>query len=228
MMSVGRGARMLDLDWCNIDYVLMDMDGTLLDKYFDDYFWETYVPKAYAKRYGISWEDARAILLEKYKSQEGSLNWTDLDYWSEVLSLDILQLKDQISYLIKMHPYVPDFLEFLREENKKSFLVTNAHPKTIELKLKKLGISCYFTEILSAFDAGFPKSSERFWEKAEDYLGFLKNKTLFIDDEESALEVASRYGIRYLLHKVNPGLKKVADPSKFPRIASFKELLPSD
>ena len=28
-----------------IKYVLLDMDGTLLDKYFDDYFWEHLVPE---------------------------------------------------------------------------------------------------------------------------------------------------------------------------------------
>jgi len=34
--------------WDEIDCVLLDMDGTLLDKYFDDYFWEHYVPEIYA------------------------------------------------------------------------------------------------------------------------------------------------------------------------------------
>jgi FMN phosphatase YigB (HAD superfamily) len=28
-----------------IKYVLLDMDGTLLDKYFDDYFWEHLLPE---------------------------------------------------------------------------------------------------------------------------------------------------------------------------------------
>lgn len=214
------------LDWDSIDFVLLDMDGTLLDKSFDDYFWETYVPKAYAEKFDISWEDAHAVLLEKYKSQEGSLNWFDLDYWSEVLKLDIPRLKEEISSLIKVHPYVSGFMEFLRKENKKRFLVTNAHPKTIKLKLNKTGIGPYFTEVLSAFDVGFPKTSGRFWESAEDRLGFLRDKTLFIDDEEVALEAASKYGIRYLLHKVNPGFKGVSSPNKFARITFFKELLP--
>ena len=35
--------------WDAIDCVLLDMDGTLLDKYFDDYFWEHYVPEVYAR-----------------------------------------------------------------------------------------------------------------------------------------------------------------------------------
>ena len=31
--------------WQEVDWVLLDMDGTLLDKHFDDYFWETLVPR---------------------------------------------------------------------------------------------------------------------------------------------------------------------------------------
>ena len=213
------------LDWNSIEFVLLDMDGTLLDKGFDDYFWETYVPKVYAEKYDISREDAHKVLMEKYKSQEGNLNWFDLDYWSEALGLDIVQLKEQISSLIRIHPDVPDFLEFLKKGNRKGFLVTNAHPKTIKLKLNKTGLGPYFTAVLSAFDVGVPKHSGRFWEKAGERLGFIRDKALFIDDEEVALEAASKYGIRYLLHKVNPGFREVSSSNKFIQIAFFKELL---
>ncbi len=34
----------------DIRYVLLDMDGTLLDKYFDDYFWEHLLPEKYAEK----------------------------------------------------------------------------------------------------------------------------------------------------------------------------------
>ena len=40
----------LESFWSQVDHVLLDMDGTLLDKYFDDYFWETYVPEVYANK----------------------------------------------------------------------------------------------------------------------------------------------------------------------------------
>ena len=39
--------------WDDITWVLLDMDGTLLDKHFDDYFWETLVPQEYARRQGM-------------------------------------------------------------------------------------------------------------------------------------------------------------------------------
>lgn len=37
----------IDIDWQNVDTVLLDMDGTLLDLAFDNYFWQKLVPETY-------------------------------------------------------------------------------------------------------------------------------------------------------------------------------------
>ncbi len=57
-----------------IDFVLLDMDGTLLDKHFDDYFWEHLVPEKYAEKNNISFEAALDNLYRKYKHHERTLN----------------------------------------------------------------------------------------------------------------------------------------------------------
>ena len=69
-------------DWKNIDTVLLDMDGTLLDKYFDDHFWEEYVPSQYALANGISEDQAKEDLMPRYRSREETLDWADLDFLS--------------------------------------------------------------------------------------------------------------------------------------------------
>ena len=97
-------------DWNSIDTVLLDMDGTLLDKHFDDYFWEYYVLEIFAEKNDLTSLEARKELLTRYKNIEGTLAWTDLDYWSEKLGLDIPALKLKINHLIQVHPYVIDFL----------------------------------------------------------------------------------------------------------------------
>ena len=47
-----------------IKYVLLDMDGTLLDKYFDDYFWEHLVPEKYAEKNYITFGKAKEELFK--------------------------------------------------------------------------------------------------------------------------------------------------------------------
>jgi FMN phosphatase YigB (HAD superfamily) len=123
-----------------IRYVLLDMDGTLLDKYFDDYFWEHLLPEKFAEKKNISFGRAKEELLEKYRAHEGTLNWTDIDFWSREVQIDIPALKEQIKHLIEVHPHVEDFLKMLKRRRKKVFLVTNAHYKVLDIKLKKTEI----------------------------------------------------------------------------------------
>ncbi|MEK6584147.1 MAG: HAD family hydrolase, partial [Nitrospirota bacterium] len=134
--------------WNNIDTVLLDMDGTLLDKYFDDYFWERFLPEQYAKKYNVATNEAKQQLLSRYKKEEKTLAWTDLDFWSKEFDLDIPALKEQVHHLIAVHPHVEDFLKFLRTKGKRIYLVTNAHYKTLDLKLRKTEIGKYFDSVV--------------------------------------------------------------------------------
>lgn len=43
----------LNIDWQAVDTVLLDMDGTLLDLAFDNYFWQKLVPETYGEQQGI-------------------------------------------------------------------------------------------------------------------------------------------------------------------------------
>ncbi len=209
-----------------IKYVLLDMDGTLLDKYFDDYFWEHLVPEKYSEKHGISFGRAKEELFKKYKHHEGTLNWTDIDFWSRELNLDIPALKEQIRHMIEVHPHVEDFLRTLRKQKKRVFLVTNAHYKVLDLKFKKTELGKYFDAAVTSFEMGFPKERIEFWQKAERRLGFDKEKTLFIDDTEEILKTAREYGIRYILHKAKANSKIKPKLSKeFMHIFDFRELM---
>jgi 5'-nucleotidase len=210
----------------DIKYVLLDMDGTLLDKYFDDYFWEHLVPEKYAEIHNITFGRAKEELMKKYKVHEGTLNWTDLDFWSNQLDIDIPAMKEQIKHLIEVHPHVENFLKMLRKEKKKVFLVTNAHYKSIDLKFKKTLIGKYFDAVLTSFDTGYPKEDIKFWEVAEKRLKFDKGETLFIDDTEEILKTAKKFGIKYILYKARANSKvKPGRSNDFMHIIDFDELL---
>ena len=143
--------------WDDIDTVLLDMDGTLLDKYFDDYFWEKYVPQKYAEKNSLTPEEAETRLLTKYKSVENTLQWTDLNYWTSQLDLDIAGLKGEIKHMIQVRSDVIPFLKHVKTLGKKLCLVTNAHSTTLAIKLKETGIAPFFEAIICSEEVGAAK-----------------------------------------------------------------------
>ncbi|MEN8140949.1 MAG: HAD family hydrolase [Thermodesulfobacteriota bacterium] len=218
-----------EIDWAEIDTVLLDMDGTLLDKHFDDYFWETHVPEVYAAKNKINPLQAEEDLLALYKAEEGRLNWTDLDFWSDKLGLDLATMKEALNHLIVVHPYVCEFLEFCRSQNKDVHLVTNAHPKTLAIKMAKTGLTAEFTSIICADELGLAKEEDGFWESLASRLEFAKDRCLLADDNEAVLEAAHRFGLDHLVFVSKSSSRKpVRHSGKFPSIIFFKELLPEE
>lgn len=209
-----------------ITHVLLDMDGTLLDKYFDDYFWEHLVPEQYANKHNITFGKAKEELLKKYKAHEETLNWTDIDFWSRELGLDILALKEQIHHLIEVHPHVEDFLKLLRSQGTKIYIATNAHDRVLALKLRKTEIGKYLTGAITSAEMGLPKEKPEFWQRAENKLGFHREKTLFVDDTLAVLRTAEQYGIKYVVYKAKGNSKVPPGHSPdFATVMDFSELM---
>jgi putative hydrolase of the HAD superfamily len=170
---------------------------------------------------------AKKILFKKYKKHESTLNWTDIDFWSEEVDIDIPALKEQIKHLIEVHPHVEDFLKMLRRQKKHLYLVTNAHYKVLDMKLKKTKLGKYFNAAITSFEVGHPKEELAFWKKLQKQIGFEKDRTLLIDDTEAVLQTARRFGIRYIVLKSVPSSKTgpEAITSDFPTIKDYSELM---
>ena len=214
-------------DWRAIDTVLLDMDGTLLDRHFDDHFWLEHVPKRYAAKHHLPLDDAKKLLYALFRSQERTLNWTDLDYWSDRLGLDIPLLKEEVDHLIAVHPGVVEFLLFLRQQGKQSWLVTNAHSKTLNLKMRKTRLGPYFTGIISAHDLGLPKEEHAFWGRLQERIPYDPDRTLLGEDSETNLDTAEAFGIRYLYYVSRYSSTVPPLPStRFASIRYFTDLMP--
>ena len=215
------------IDWNTIDTVLLDMDGTLLDRRFDDHFWLEHVPARWAAKNGTSIEHARNHLYTLFNSQENTLNWTDLDYWSDRLKLDIPLLKQEVDHLIAVHPFVVEFLLFLKQHRKAVWMVTNAHSKTLELKMKTTRIGHYFDGIVSAHQVGLPKEDDRFWGALQRFITYDPPRTLLGEDSETNLTTAERFGIRYLVYVSRfSSLVPPRASSRFASIEFFSSLIP--
>ncbi len=216
----------MTFNWDEITWVLLDMDGTLLDKHFDDYFWETLVPQEYARKKGLPLAEARQEVFARYRREEGTLNWTDIDFWSRELDLDIPALKESIRHIIEVHPDAEAFLKFLKSQGKWVALVTNAHYKTLDLKMKETGLAHYFDEVIASFDIGRPKEAEGFWQILKERLGFDPGRTLLVDDNADVLKAAQRFGIKYLLYKAMSSSQAAPENhTEFPSLFSFFELM---
>ncbi|CCE25615.1 GMP/IMP nucleotidase [Methylotuvimicrobium alcaliphilum] len=214
------------IDWKKIDTVLLDMDGTLLDLNFDNHFWLEFVPLKFAEKTGVSVETAKYQLEPRFKSMEGKLEWYCLDYWSEVLELDIAGLKAEIAGLIAVLPHVTEFLEKVRQSSKNLFLVTNAHRSSLDLKMEKTCLQPFFDAIICSHDFGFPKEQPGFWRLLENHQSFDKQRTLLVDDSLAVLNSARQYGINYLISVSKPDStrsKRLID--EFPAIEDFRELM---
>jgi putative hydrolase of the HAD superfamily len=215
------------IDWNNIDTVLLDMDGTILDRHFDDHFWLEHVPVRWSQSNKTTLEYAKEHLYSLFRSQENTLNWTDLDYWSDRLQLNIPVLKLEIEHLIAVHPYVIDFLQFLKQSDKTVWLVTNAHSKTLDLKMKTTKIGPYFDGIISAHQVGLPKEDGHFWKELQNFISYDPKRTLLGEDSETNLTTAENYAIQYLIYISRYSSKIKPKPSeRFPTIDYFNKLIP--
>ena len=216
-----------NFSWDEIDTVLLDMDGTLLDKHFDDYFWEVYVPEHYSLLHDISVEEAKKQLLGRYREVESTLEWTDLEYWSHELGLDIPELKMRVNHMIGVHPYVVEFLEFCLSARKKLYLITNAHSRTLSIKLEKTSIGPWFDRVICAEEVGLAKEDPEFWRRLEKMLEYNPKRTLLADDTEKVLRSAEEYGMQYLVYVArSSSMQAVRYSEKYPSIDYFKELMP--
>lgn len=216
------------VDWKSITTVFLDMDGTLLDLHFDNYFWHEYVPLRFSEKYAIEFPVAKQDLLSRYKNKAGTLQWYCVDFWANELGLDIGALKREVSKHIQIFPNVEKFLKKLRQHEKYVALVTNAHRKSIDVKMDHLGLESHFDKIISSHDYGHAKEEQDFWHKLMLSEPFDPESTLFIDDNLSVLASAEEYGIKNLLSIKQPDSSQPEQDTKhYHALSDFNEIMPS-
>ena len=215
------------IDWPAIETVLLDMDGTLLDLNYDNHFWLNHLPKSYALHHGISEDQARQHLIERFNAERGTINWYCLDFWSNELDLDIALLKDEIAHLVAIHPHVIDFLDTLRNSGRRAVLVTNAHQKSLALKMKHTELDGHLDAVICAHDLGLPKEEIDFWSALQQHEPYNPARTLLLDDNLDVLRSAQRGGIGHLLAMARPDSKKpVQDTAEFNAVEHFRDIMP--
>ena len=218
-------AAKVPLPWAEIDTLLLDMDGTLLDLAFDNYFWNELVPAEYARAQGLPETEAAAIIRARYAEVMGTLPWYCIDHWTAELGLDLGRLKLAHRHLIRYLPGARDFLTFARGRGKRLVLVTNAHRVTLEIKCGQTRVDGYMDAVVSSHDYGCEKEGLGFWQRLESAHALRRERTLLIEDSLAVLGTARSFGIGHAIAITRPdstqAARRIADFAAVEGVASL-------
>lgn len=216
------------LPWDQIDTVLLDMDGTLLDLHFDNQFWMNHLPAKIAALTGEPESSCRERMHEAYSQVSGQIEWYCLDYWADKLNIDIMATKREIEHLIALRPDTLPFLDALKTSGREVVLVTNAHPDSLSLKVEHTQLDDHIDTLISTHEFGVTKESQSLWQQLQQRLGFNPARTLFVDDSLVILAAAQTFGIAHLLAVSNPDSQQPhREITEFPAVSDYRDLLAS-
>jgi putative hydrolase of the HAD superfamily len=212
--------------WENVRTVLLDMDGTLLDLRFDNYFWLELVPERFAAHHALELGAAREALVARFAKKQGSLDWYCTDYWSRELQLDIAALKREVRAQVRFVAGAERFLAQLRAQGLRLVLVTNAHHDALTIKHEQTGLIGLVDAAFTSHDYGVPKEHPEFWLKLQADIDFDPADTLFVDDSLPVLRAARNHGIAQLVAIAQPDSTQTArDITEFPSVPTIAALL---
>jgi HAD superfamily hydrolase (TIGR01509 family) len=185
-------------DWSNIDTVLLDLDGTLLDQAYDNHIWRDLVPQRFAVAHSMDLHAAYAEIARRFAERSGTLDWYCIEYWTRTLGVDIGALHREVRSHVAWLPGAREFLERMRASGKRLVLLTNSHPIALAVKHEETGVLDYLDSAATSHEFGAPKEHERFWRKAVGRFAFDPARSLFADDNSKMLEAACAAGIRWV------------------------------
>lgn len=189
--------RKVQVPWDEVDTLLLDMDGTLLDLAFDNYFWLELVPARFAEASGLDRDVAQREIEQRYGKVVGTLPWYCLDHWTRELRLDLRALKRAHRHLIRYLPGAETFLESARARGLRLILVTNAHRDTLAIKAEVTGVDRWMHAVVCSHDYATPKETGRFWHELARRHALDPERSLLLEDSLSVLAAARAFGVRH-------------------------------
>ncbi|HTU67827.1 MAG TPA: GMP/IMP nucleotidase [Steroidobacteraceae bacterium] len=184
--------------WHEIDTVLLDLDGTLLDQAYDNHIWRDLVPQRFAVARSLDLHVAYAEIARLFAERSGTLDWYSIEYWSDTLGIDIGALHREVRSHVAWLPGAREFLAAMRAQGKRTVLLTNSHPVALAVKHEESGVLDHLDAAATSHDFGTPKEQARFWDAARARFGYDPARSLFADDNSKMLEAAKNAGVRWV------------------------------
>ena len=215
-----------NIDWCSINDVLLDMDGTLLDLHYDATFWLNNVHSIVANLTGEPEHVIQERFHRELKKHEGTLAWYCTDYWADFFGIDLIEAKQQLAHLIRFRPHAEQFLNVLNSLPLRTLIATNAHPDVIQLKLNVVPLEDMVDGIVSSHQYGVAKEHPDFWCALFDEYSINPGRALFMDDSPKVLDAADRAGVREVVEIRHPNLSEPPRSTWKQGIDDFDVLFP--
>ena len=215
------------IDWNQIDTLLLDMDGTLLDLHFDDHFWLQFMPSHLPEAHGFDAEKMHSHFHAPMQSTRGTLDWYCVDRWKSRLNIPVMQAMSRHRHLIRWRPGTTDFLRLARKAGKQILIATNAHPEVWQLKADTLDLARFVDAVVTSHDYGQPKEDGHFWASLVNEHALDLGRCAFFDDSEAVLASAVRHGVGTVVGIDRPNSSRPTRDMSHPlNIRDFSDLIP--
>ena len=205
--------------------MLVDMDGVILDNTYDNNFWQNQIPGVISKNKNISFEDAKRLAVQIFNYKKNTKDWYDVDYWSNMLNVDIeAEKRSSISFdRIQLYDGVTETLNKLKDKFR-LILITNAHRKTLNIKLEKYDLNPYFENMVCAHELHYVKENIQLWYMLKSRFKLDYTKTLLIEDTINNINVGLSAGISQAVYL---GDEIYEDSKKILKLSSINDIFPA-
>jgi len=194
------------LKWRTVLHAIMvlriisfDMDGTLVSPRYTDQVWLEGMPLLYARRHGLSLEEAKKKVYDEYMSVgTGDLRWYSMEHWLEYFEITDCPslLLDRYRHHIEIYPETESVLKDLWRRFD-LVVTTNGAREFLDMQISSL--AGYFKATFSTTgDFGMVKSPEAY-RKLCLHLQVRPEEVLHVGDNRSFdYQMAKEAGLRAL------------------------------
>jgi len=195
-MNVMRNASKVWPFMDGIKVVSFDVEGTLVTPDFSYAIWFEAIPRRYAQRNGIGFEQATKLVEEEYqKVGDQRLEWYDIRYWFDKLDLGIADpVMERCRSRVRYYPEVRDVLSSL--SGRYQLAVASGSSREFLRHLLR-DIEPYFTSVFSSISDYKRLKTPEFYRKMCQALGVQPEQVVHVGDNWQFDFVApSEIGIR--------------------------------
>ncbi len=208
----------MNKDIKNIQGVIFDLDGTILDSM---HIWSE-IGLLFLKNKGV---EAPAGIEDEFVKMSMV---QAAEYYIKNIdpSATVMDIVNEVNALVQGFYFnevikkegVGDFLEFLKNKKVKMCIATATDKHLVEKALERNGIREYFSEIFTCSSVGAGKDTPVIYDVALEHLATPKENTFIFEDALYAIETANKAG--YNIVGIND-ISEKADPEEVKKLCNY-------